>query len=172
MFLSCPAEHLEEPAIDDRSPSVVLSDGVRRCSVCGKELRGICKAGKCQSCLMVQAKKEKAEWNHDPDLQFPVAWESLPESNDLRADLLWAYNNSVHIKKRAGKDSLIFWGRCSTPPGKGSHVQLSFYDTNLVGFQTMLQKALGVSDESDGEKQRGERRAVAEVRKILGNYRA
>ena len=172
MFLTCPSEPLEEPTIDDHPIVAVLpKDNKRRCSECGRVLQGICKSGKCQTCLMNRSKKERADWNSDPDLQIPLAWESLPDSDDLRADLLWAYNNTVHIKEVAGKGSLIYWGRMTTPPGRGSSVQLKFYDKNPAGFHASFQKAMGISDESDGEKQRGEKRAVAEVRKVLEKYR-
>jgi hypothetical protein len=145
---------------------VIQSLGKRLCSSCGKELRGICREGLCQTCLMRSARQEGIEAARDPDLQMPAAWKDLPESADPRPDILWAYNNQIHIKERQGKASLIYWGRCSEPPTRASHAQLSFAASNQAKFQERLDRATG-QDENEGDSEKAERRAVGEIETIL-----
>jgi len=138
---------------------------------CQRQISDQCETGYCPDHFRQHCPTSTLGMAGDPDLQMPASWKDLPESTDMRADLLWAYNNMLHIRRREGKSSLIYWGRCSEPPSKGAHVRLSFADSNLAAFLQAVDRATGLNVATNEEDQRGERRAVEEVRKILTSFK-
>jgi hypothetical protein len=104
------------------------------------------------------------------DVEIPKHWADLPDSTDPKADLVWAYNNQRHIKKRSGKDSVIYWGRCTDPPGNGSFSKLVLADVSFTKFQEMFDKATGFISEGDSESVKHERKSIAEIRAVLKKF--
>jgi hypothetical protein len=139
---------------------------LRYCA-CGAAISWHSDSDRCGICRARDSKN-----NRDPDLQMPPEWANLPESTDPRGDLLWAYNNHMHIKRRPGKESLIYWGRMTTPPTRAASAQILFYDSNPKGFQDRLDRAVGEGDTADPELRAEARRQIAEINRILEQFKA
>ena len=107
-----------------------------------------------------------------PAQKIPDSWYFLPESSDPITDLLWAYNNTIHIQKREGQSSNIFWGNMTTPPSIAAQNGIYLYDSNQNGFNDLLHRVTATKDATDPELVREEKKSIAEVRKILEKFKS
>jgi hypothetical protein len=142
---------------------------------CGQPLHGL---GKCHKhhVILVRAtylerKRKEAQDNNDPALVMPAHWANLPESTDPRPDVLWAYNNYMHVEERPGANSRIYWGRMTDPPTRAAPLQIRILVSNPMKVQDLMHKAASKEETTDPEQEREERRSVQEVRKILATFK-
>jgi hypothetical protein len=155
--------------MSDQETSDAPSDEVRLCACGAKVMKN---HHVCRSCYMVALGKINADGAHNPDLRIPEAWHDLPESTDPKPDMLWAWNNVIHVVKIPGKSDKIWWGRMTTPPTRASFDFILFYDSNPTAFRQELRKYLGNQDATDPELVTEEKRSIAEVRKVLEAFKA
>ena len=120
---------------------------------------------------IARLKREAADSNRGP-LDWSNVWPDLPESTDIRQDVLWVYNNFPYcVETHKDRTCTIWWEAARTkPPSVGAIAQMQFLENDkkhYTGSTGTMQKILASMDEPETESVKDERRAIEEVEKLL-----
>ena len=105
--------------------------------------------------------------------RIPPAWGDLPESAPWSEEIQWVHENRFHCItwRQNGMPKINFYA-ASPAPSKGALALMQDAATNPKAFLALLNKAKTGGDDGNSDAERGEKRSIAEVRKVLAKYAA
>jgi hypothetical protein len=105
-------------------------------------------------------------------LTVPADWGDLPLSAAWDDEVQWVYQNRHRCIawKRDGTPKINLFVARTSAPSEGAIGLIKRAADDPKGFDDILKAVKKGADDDEPEKKRGERRAIAEVRKVLERY--
>ena len=106
------------------------------------------------------------------NLSRPAGWPELPATASLEVEVEWVYGVYERVvRRREGKRNLIVLGRArGVAPSEGALGLLVRASEHPTWFYGLVAKVRGEGEEVGGERERGERKRLEDVRGLIEQY--
>ncbi len=103
---------------------------------------------------------------------FPASWGDIPDTAPFEVEVEWVHQNRVLVvEERPGGSHKLRWERARKPaPSYGAINLMEYAATNRKGFMDILQRVKPSAGEEDEENIKREKKSIAEIREIIGQF--